>query len=146
MEAWQFYASPCSCGVFYLPTGGVEVEMFGIQDRLKPFFTTILFPPFLFSGQLQIPHNPLHFALFVLISKEKEVTSAAAIYVLLYCFCFVFHFDFQKQLQGLKETWEDQGNSMMQHIDTQIVARSPLNKLLLSLTCLICHDSFMSNI
>ena len=22
--------SPCSCGVFYLPTGGVEVEMFGI--------------------------------------------------------------------------------------------------------------------
>ena len=24
------YPSPCSCGVFYLPTGGVEVEMFGI--------------------------------------------------------------------------------------------------------------------
>ena len=23
-------SSPCSCGVFYLPTGGVEVEMFGI--------------------------------------------------------------------------------------------------------------------
>ena len=46
-----------------------------------------------------------------MISKEKEGFSAAAIYVLLFLLLFCFYFDFQKQLQGLKETWVDQGNS-----------------------------------
>ena len=45
------------------------------------------------------------------ISKEKEVTSAAAIYVLLFLLLFCLYFDFQKQLQGFKETWVNQGNS-----------------------------------